>query len=65
MIVKVELTGIVWDTDGEDVDLPTTMTVEVDRDDGEDDESVFDRAVDQASDEKGWCIQSIGENKIV
>jgi hypothetical protein len=53
--VLVLLSGIKWDTDGQDVDLPTDLVVEVDNDGndwGED-------AVDKASDMSGWCISGV------
>jgi len=60
---KVKLTGIVWDTDGESVDLPTEMVVEVDTDD--DHEVMFDEAINVASDQTGWCIDIIEDNEVV
>lgn len=55
--MNVLLKGIVWDTDGEKVDLPDSMVVTV-----EDDLEGYEidvAAVDAASDKTGWCIQSI------
>lgn len=51
------LTNIVWDTEGEQVNLPTTMTVFTE------DES---EAIEVASDKTGWCILSadVEETKV-
>ena len=43
---------IVWETDGEDVDLPTE--VELPRDSGDDDDAI----VNYLSDEYGWLVIS-------
>lgn len=43
------VSDIVWDTDGEDVDLPTEWTMEV-----EDPEDI----ADELSDIFGWCVES-------
>lgn len=44
---------IVWDTAGQPIDLPTTVTIE--------DESVeFDNVADYLSDKYGWCVYSLG-----
>ena len=51
MMRKYTLTDIKWDTDGENVDLPTSMRVSADD---------ADDAVDVASDETGFCIPSAG-----
>ena len=48
MVAKV--TGIDWDTDGEEVDLPDSVTVEVD------DDSTDEDIVNAASDDQGWLI---------
>lgn len=71
--VKVKLTGIDWDTsdddeddpDGDDIELPTELTVEIDRSTTDTDQEVFDAAVDKASDEKGWCINSVASSEFV
>lgn len=51
--MKVWVKGIEWDTDGEDVDLPSDVTIEVE--DGLSDDDVVDRV----SDKYGWCISSV------
>ena len=58
-MVKIKLTNIVWDTDGENVELPSTLTVEVEAGDGEN-----ERAVDAASDQQGWCIKSATAERV-
>lgn len=45
-------TGIVYDTDGEKIALPTTLTVEC-----EDTEQV----ADAISDETGWLVETIAD----
>lgn len=45
-------TGIVYDTDGEQVTLPTTMTVECEG---------IEEVADAISDETGWLVETIGE----
>jgi len=51
--VRLRCTEIVWDTDGEDVDLPTETVVEVDDDCGD------EQPADALSDKYGWCVQSV------
>jgi len=51
--MKVKVTGIVYDTDGESVDLPSEMIVEVD--------GIIDidqEIADAISDKTGWCVGS-------
>ncbi len=55
---------IVWDTDGEDVDLPDVMTVyhkdllnEGEKIGGVDVEELKDRIADHISDETGFCVE--------
>lgn len=51
--MKVRAFNIQWDTDGEDIDLPKEMIVDVDEDHFNDDP---DEAVgDAVSDESGFC----------
>jgi hypothetical protein len=54
---RVRLTNIVWETDGHVEPIATSMTVEVDTD-VTNEEELFDRAIDKASDETGFCIVS-------
>mgnify|MGYP006886080720 CR=1 FL=1 len=49
--MKVRFSNIHWDTDGEEVDLPTEVTMNV-----EDDLDVELQGADVLSDEYGWCI---------
>ena len=49
---SVKVTDIEWDTDGEDVDLPTECIVEVPYD------ATTDQIVDKLSNEYGYCINS-------
>ena len=44
----ITITGIDWETDGEDVDLPTTMEVPADLEE--------DEIADYLSDQKGWLV---------
>ena len=48
MILKV--TDIEWETDGEDVELPTEVDIEVDED------YTDDEIADYLSDEYGWLV---------
>lgn len=52
--MKVRFHDIVWDTDGEQVDLPTEVTLEV-----EPDTVLPEEAADTLSDKFGWCVQSV------
>jgi hypothetical protein len=51
--MKVIVKGIDWETDGEDVDLPSSVTMEVADDVAEDD------IIDQMSDEYGWLVNGV------
>lgn len=54
--MKVTVQGIDWDTDGEDVNLPHSVTMEV-ADDATDDD-----IIEEVSDDCGWlinCVQRI------
>lgn len=53
-LVEVECTDIVWDTDGEKVDLPQTVRLML-----ESAENAGDVAVERLSDTYGWCIKSL------
>ena len=48
---KYKATDIQWDTDGEDVDLPTEVTFEM-----EDDEDPSVDGANAISDKIGWCL---------
>jgi hypothetical protein len=51
--MKIEVTNIVYDTDGESVDLPSEMIVNVD--------GIIDidqEIADAISDKTGWCVGS-------
>lgn len=51
-----KVNNINWDTDGEDVDLPKTMVVEVDTDIvGKDEEDIEEYISDYITDETGFC----------
>lgn len=52
MIVKAF--DIVWDTDGEQVDLPTIVSLEV-----SDDTDLEIEIADILSDKYGWCVRSV------
>jgi len=53
------VSGIEWDTDGEEVDLPSEVSIEVEDDDSDDD------ILDKVSDEYGWLIISVEDIKRV
>lgn len=48
---KVKFSNIQWDTDGQEVDLPTEVTLEVD-----DDLDIAYEGADVLSDKYGWCV---------
>lgn len=52
--MKVKVFGIVWDTDGEDVDLPSEVTLEV-----SEDTDLENEIADILSDKYGWCVLSV------
>jgi hypothetical protein len=54
-----KVTDIEWDTDGEDVDLPTETILHSDTDSIDDDE-----VVDILSGTYGWCVLSFNVNSI-
>ena len=53
--MKFRATDIEWDTDGEDVDLPSVDIVEADS---------ADEVADALSDKHGFCIESLRVEKI-
>lgn len=55
-MAKFKVSDIEWETDGEDVPLPTSEIV-----DGVDDE---DEAIDAMSDKYGWLISSCSVTEI-
>lgn len=57
--MKIKFSNIVWDTDGEEVDLPSEVTLEVD----EDSDVALDGA-DMLSDKYGWCVVSFSFEEV-
>jgi hypothetical protein len=55
--MKYEVTNIKWDTDGEDIDLPTTLTIDIPNEDfvRYDPEEIDDFISDAISDISGFC----------
>lgn len=51
--MKVKFSNIVWDTDGEDVELPTEVTAQVD-----DDLDLDENGADFLSDGYDWLVSS-------
>ena len=51
--MKAKVIGIEWDPDGEDVELPPDVTIEVDEGLSDDD------IVDKVTDLYGWCISCV------
>ena len=47
---KFWVVGIVYDTDGENIDLPENMDVECED---------IEEAIDKVSDETGWLVKSV------
>lgn len=53
-MLKIKCSGISYDTDGEEVDLPETLVVKVERESFQDDpDSVLSDAI---SDATGYCV---------
>jgi len=49
--------NIKWDTDGEEIDLPGEVVIEIEEEEGIDLETlVNEQGADVLSDEYGWCI---------
>jgi hypothetical protein len=53
--VRVRASNIIWDTDGEEVELPTSVEFDAEPDELEDD----GYAADRLSEDYGWCIESL------
>lgn len=49
--MQVYVNNIKWDTDGEDVNLPNEITIDID-----DDADPQYEIADYLSDEYGWCV---------
>lgn len=58
--MRVRVSSIEWDkeVDGEiqDVDLPSEMIVEIDDEDAESEEMLYDAALDAVSNATGFCV---------
>jgi len=54
----MKVTDITWDTDGEDIELPTEVEVPNDIAHDEDGRIDEDEIADYLSDEYGWCVIS-------
>ena len=57
--MKYRVFDIDYDTDGEDIDLPTELTLEL-----EDGVSPDDELADLISDETGWCVNGFNYEKL-
>ena len=53
--MKVEVFNIVWDTDGEDVDLPTEMEIEVNEDEVQGQDEIVDFVSEEITNITGYC----------
>ena len=53
-IIEVE-----WDSDGETVDAPKAFLVSIDLPSRDDEGELLDMAIDEISDEFGWCVGSV------
>lgn len=53
-LIEVECTKIVWDTDGEKVDLPSTVRIMLDAS-----ENVGEVVANVLSDKFGWCVKKL------
>lgn len=56
--MNVRITDIVWDTDGEQVNLPEEVTVDTAAEGIEDPEA---QIADWLSDRYGWCVTSFSQ----
>jgi hypothetical protein len=70
--VMVKLTGIDWDWTSRDDDefgnkpnLPDDLIVSVEVDEGDDENQILDQAVDNATDQFGFCIFGVGGSEII
>ena len=57
---KYKVSSIDWDTDGEDVELPSEMTLDVEFGENPqnmDVEAIIDCVADALSDATGWCVK--------
>lgn len=54
--MKINVSEIEWDTDGEVVDLPKEISMDLDCEDRSDKETIGDAVADWLSDEYGWCV---------
>lgn len=54
--MKVKLFNLIWDTDEEVVDLPDEVVIDLGE--VEDDTDLHEMAMDIASEDFGWCINS-------
>lgn len=59
--IKIKCSDIEWDTDGQEVDLPTEVVIEVSQAEWEDDDTL---AADTLSDEHGFCIKALVTEEI-
>jgi hypothetical protein len=66
-MVTYKCTEIQYDTDGEDVDLPTEIQIELSErevSDDDDDANIEELLADAISDETGWCVESFRWNLV-
>ena len=56
---KFRVYDIEWDTDGEEVDLPSEVFFDLDDEEVEEDENGNNIIADMLSDEYGWCVYSL------
>ena len=66
-MAKYRCFNIIWDTDGQDIDIPQSIVVEVDE---EDDKEIQEQGdingilADKLSDKTGWCVWSYEYEKV-
>jgi hypothetical protein len=56
--IVAHLTVSKWDTDGEKVKLPKKLKLELEIEDDDPLDVIHEAAMDKASDEYGWCIDT-------
>mgnify|MGYP006299064471 CR=1 FL=1 len=66
-MLTYKCTEIQYDTDGEDVDLPTEIQIELSEREVSDDDDYTNIEIllaDAISDETGWCVESFRWNLV-
>lgn len=62
--IKATITVHKWDTDGQRVKLPKKVTSVLDVDESDTLGEIHEQAMDNASDQLGWCIESCSLTRV-